>query len=265
MRLTDVLSKPPTLEFKQIEGFLGEKCLAVGKQRKIQAGKVALNFYCKTCTDVRTFSSGEELYCIGVNEHLVSIDCVLHCHCGSSVQMWFLVDCDGDICGHAPEVRILKRTEKLSTSVMLSTEKYGEFTELLEKARHAHHDGLGAGSIVYLRKVFEKITTQTADVLGIDYPKHETGNPKNFAALLVQVDKRRAIIPKEFSSDGYRLFRELSGIVHGEYNEDLALLKYESLHRLVISILENVRNSEELQSALGVLGWNGGGENNERT
>lgn len=124
MRLSDVLSKPQTHEFKQVEGFLDDKKLAAGKSKKIKVGQTAWNFYCKECEEVRTFISSEELYCIGVNEHLVSIDCVLHCHCGSSVQMWFLVDCDGDIHGHMPEVRILKRSEKLSNTVAINKELY---------------------------------------------------------------------------------------------------------------------------------------------
>lgn len=260
MRMSDVLSKSPTLEFKQVEGFLGEKNLTAGKQRKIQVGKIALNYFCKNCMDVRTFCSGEEIYCIGVNKHLVSIDCVLNCHCGASVQIWFLVDCDGDINGRAPEIRILNRSEKLSTDVLLDKERYGEFSDLLEKSQRAHRDRLGAGAIVYLRKVFEKITVQTAEATGIAYAKYDGGNPKNFSSLLKEVDKQCSIIPREFSENGYRLFRELSNIVHGEYNEELALLKYESLHRLIIGILDNVKINTELMTAIGSLGWNDGGE-----
>lgn len=261
MRLSHVLSKSPTLEFRQVEGFLNEKKLATGKQRKIQVGPIALNYFCKKCEDVRTFCSREEIYCIGVNEHLVSIDCVLTCHCGASVQIWFLVDCYGEISGRAPEIRILKRTEKLSPDALLNTEPYGEFSELLEKAQRAHRERLGAGSIVYLRKVFEKITVKTADAAEIAYVKHEGGNPKNFSNLLKQVDEKCSIIPREFSANGYKLFRELSNIVHGKYNEELALQKYESLHRLIIGILDNVKNNNELVTAIGFLGWdNDGGE-----
>ncbi len=260
MRLSDVLSKPPILDFKQVEGFLGAKTLTAGKQQKIKVGKIALNYYCKNCEDVRTFCSGEEIYCIGVNEHLVSIDCVLSCHCGALVQVWFLVDCDSDINGRAPEIRILKRSEKLSTDVLLDKAQYGEFSELLEKAQNAHRERLGAGAIVYLRKIFEKITVQTADATGIVYKKYEGGNPKNFSNLLKEVDKQCSIIPREFSENGYRLFRELSDIVHGEYNEELALVKFESLHRLIIGILDNVKINNELMSAIGTLGWNDGGE-----
>ncbi|GIO15779.1 hypothetical protein J19TS2_53340 [Cohnella xylanilytica] len=259
MRLSDILSKPPTLAFKQVEGFLGEKYLAAGKQRKVQTGKIALNYYCKNCTDVRTFSSSEELYCIGVNEHLVSIDCVLNCHCGASVQIWFLVDCDGAICGRAPDIRILKRSEKLSNAALLDKERYGELSELLEKAQRAYRDGLGAGAMVYLRKIFEQITEQTAKAAGIPYV-NGNGKRKPFKVLLEEVDRQCSIIPREFSANGYRLFGELSDVVHGGYNEELALLKYESLHRLIIGVLDNVNNNNELMTAIGSLGWNDGGE-----
>lgn len=270
MRLCNVLSKPPTLEFKQVEGFLDEKRLATGKQRKLKIGEVGLNYYCKNCTDVRTFCASGDIYCIGVNEHLVSIDCVLNCRCGASVQAWFLIDCDGDISGRAPEVRILKRSEKLSTEVLLETERYGNFSELLEKAQHAHHDGLGAGSMVYLRKIFEQITQQTAAASGIScftgrIKRDGSKERKTFKALLEEVDMHCSIIPREFSENRYRLFGELSEIVHGEYNEELALQKYESLHRLVTGVLDHVKNNNELMAAIGSLGWNEGGCVDEQT
>lgn len=260
MRLFDVLSKASTLEFKQVEGFLGERQLATGKQRKIQVGNIALNFYCKNCVDARTFNSGKEIYCIVVNEHLVSIDCVLRCHCGASVQVWFLVDCDGDISGIAPEIRVLKRSEKLSNEVMIDEERFGKLSILIEKAQQAHREGFGAGAIVYLRKAFEQITAQTADAKGIRYKKYPGGNPKNFSHLLEDVDTQCSIIPREFSTNRRKLFDMLSEIVHGENNENLALLRYDSLNRLNIGILDNVRNNTELMDAIGSLGWNDGGD-----
>ena len=94
MRLSDVLSKPITTDYVQIEGFLGSRKLKTGNSKKIAVGKVALNYYCNNCGDQRTFYSGEDLFCIGVNEKTVSIDCVLECpRCGASVQMWFLLEC----------------------------------------------------------------------------------------------------------------------------------------------------------------------------
>ena len=64
MRLADVLSKSPTQDFDQVEGFIGLKNLTTGNQRKITAGKVALNYFCENCKEIRTFLSREELYLI---------------------------------------------------------------------------------------------------------------------------------------------------------------------------------------------------------
>lgn len=166
MRLSDVLSKPITTDYVQIEGFLGSRKLKTGNSKKIAVGKVALNYYCNNCGDQRTFYSGEDLFCIGVNEKTVSIDCVLECpRCGASVQMWFLLECreEDNIHSQYPYVRIAKRSEKFSEAVSFNTETYGDFTDALEKAKKAAREGFGAGSIVYLRKVFERIITQTAE------------------------------------------------------------------------------------------------------
>ncbi len=65
--------------------------------------------------------------------------------------------------------------------------------------------------------------------------------------------------PREFSANGYRLFGELSEIIHGEYNEELALQKYDSLYRLIVGILDNVKINKELMTAIGSLGWDNDG------
>lgn len=265
MRLSDVLSKPPKQEFVQTDGFLINKKGVIGQQVTLSVGKVMLNYYCSNCEDIRTFTSKGKLSCVFVNKQIVSIDCVLTCGCGATVQAWFLIECEEDICFQAPKIRIIKRSEKLSSAVKINNERYGNFTGLLEKAERAFREDLGAGSIVYLRKAFEKITVQTAEAMGITYDKHEGGNPKNFRVLLEKVDKKSSIVPKEFSRNGYKLFRELSGVIHGDYDENLGLNKYEPLHRLVIGILENVMNSLELRNAVISLGWeeNEGGQHIE--
>jgi hypothetical protein len=81
MRLSDVLSKPCSTEFVQADGFM-TKNLTVGGQRKIDIGKIGVNFYCTPCNDTRTFWSDSVLYCIAVSPRLISIDCVLKCCCG---------------------------------------------------------------------------------------------------------------------------------------------------------------------------------------
>ncbi len=255
MRLSDVLSKPPKSEFVQVDAFLLNKKGDIGQQVNLEVGKVALNFFCSNCDDTRTYYSKGKLCCIFVNERIISIDCVLNCDCGSSVQMWFLVESEERITGAVPKVRILKRNEKLSSGVKFDISKYGEYSELLMSAQRAFRERLGAGAIVYLRKAYEKITKDTADAVGIDYKKHSTGNPKNFAELLKTVDEQCHIIPREFSENRYTLFQELSGVVHGEFDEELGLLKFESLYRLVVGILENVKNNGELRQAATALGW----------
>lgn len=254
MRLSDVLSKPPKLDYQQIDGFLDGKTLSTGKQRKIEIGKIKINFFCKSCQENRTFYSDANLYCIGVSNHIVSIDCVLNCEDEDTIQMWFLIESDGDIWGQSPKVRIIKRNYKMPKTINFDKEQYGDYSELLEKAQRAYRDDLGAGAIVYLRKIYEQITKQTAVASGIEIITN--GHRKNFRLLLEEVDKTRSIIPREFSENGYKLFSELSEIIHNEYDEELALKKYDSLRRLVIGIIDNVRNNSELMSEIDHLGWN---------
>lgn len=264
MRLSDVLSKPISTNFVQIEGFLNNKKLKTGASKKLSEGKVALNFYCKNCNDQRTFYSGDDLFCIGVNQTTASIDCVLECpRCGASVQMWFLLECRGedDIHNPYPYVRIAKRSEKFSEFVSINTENYGDFTEALEKAKRAAREKFGAGSIVYLRKVFERIITQTAEAANPPIEtKKPNGKPRPFDQILNPVKERCNIIPSEFAEDGYKLFGELSDVVHGDYDEEEALLKFDAFYRLVTGVLEKIKTNQELMEAIGTLGWHDGDE-----
>ena len=61
------------------------------------------------------------------------------------------------------------------------------------------------------------------------------------------------------------MFGELSDIVHGDSieNDEMGLIKYKALRRLVVGILDNVKSNEEMVEALGCLGWNNTGEENE--
>ena len=195
-----------------------------------------------------------------MNKNIVSIDCVLTCRCGTSVPVWFLVESNNDITGLAPEVRIMKKNARLSEHVTNSP-RYGEYTTLLDKAELVYNEGLGAGAIVYLRKVFEKITIQSAKAMNIEYSKHPGGNPRNFRDLLIKVDGQCSIIPAEFSANRYKLFQELSNVVHGKYDENLGLDKFDSLYRLVIGILDNVNNHKEILEATAALGWDNGKTN----
>lgn len=260
MRLSSVLSKPPVSKFVQVDNFLGKTKLGRGKQRKIDVGNVGLSFFCKRCDDDITFVSDAELFCIGINNHRISIDCVLRCPlCGELVPVWFLVESKEDMLGTVPEVRVLKRTERLTENVSLRHGPHPTYSEWLEKADRAYRDELGAGSIVYLRKILEAVTIQKATALGIA-TKKGNGSSKPFNQILDKVEAADPIIPTEFSENGYKLFMELSDVVHGDYDEQDGLKKYDSLRRLVVGVLDNIKNSREIDGAKTALGWSEGRE-----
>lgn len=261
MRLSGILSRPPNDQFMEIEGFLDGKILHPGQQREIAVGLVCLPFFCERCGDDQTFMSGNMLFCIGVNESTVSIDCVLECpQCRiSSVPTWFLVTCDEDISSRTPNVKLLKHSYKLSDNVSLSRDLFRDFTDMLNKAQLAHADNLGAGSVVYLRQILEIVTFRTAEVVGIE-TRNRSNKRRPFKNVLEEVDQVQNIIPREFSQNGYRLFGELSNVIHGDLDEQAALQKYPALRRLVTGIIDNIRNKQEINDAITALGWNGEGE-----
>ena len=257
MRLSDVLSKPVDLKFWQVDGFLANRKLKSGRSKRLDVGKIGLPYFCKQCDSDITFISADDIYCIGVNNKQISIDSVLTCpRCGNELPVWFLVESNNDIYGTAPVVRVLKRVEKFTQNVLSANGTYGNFAELLNKADCAYRNELGAGAIIYLRKVYEEITLQTAQAAGIATMKPNGKSQRPFKEILQEVDAKKSIIPKEFTADGYRLFGELSAIAHGANVSDAdALQKYEPLHRLVVGIIENVKNNAELMAALSNLGW----------
>lgn len=256
MRLGDILSKSPKLDFVQVDGFLQNKKGEPGQIVEISVGNIALNYFCKTCDDIRTFQSGNRLSCVFINKQTISIDCVLTCSCGSTVPVWFLVESKDEITLPVPSVRIMKKSEKLSDKVSISMDSYGIISEFLDKAEIAYRDELGSGALIYLRKAYEAITFQAAKSLGILLTK-PNGSSRPFSEILRDIDAKKSIIPTEFSANGYNLFSELSNVIHGTSMNDVdALKKYQPLRRLVIGILENVKNREEFSEAKKALGWN---------
>jgi hypothetical protein len=274
MRLAELLSKDVNNEYIQIEGFLDNKPLATGKQRKLNVGRIMLNFFCKNCNDIRTFVSTESLYCVGVDRTHISIDCVLSCSgCNMLLPVWFLVesrpaDCNGDtnvtqsyIHDRAPYLRIIKRGRKFSPNVLLSN-SYDVFSEFIEKAEISYRNGLGAGSIVYLRIVLEQVVKNVAETVHI--PICTTGgHRRNFKELLKEVDRICHIVPEQFAENGYRLFSELSECIHGKCSEEDSLQKYTPLRTLVTGIIDNIKHNQEITSALEILNWNTGGNSAE--
>jgi len=260
MRLHNILSEPPSLEFKEINGFSSNRKIKIGKREKI-TGRIVMRFSCKECEGVVSFFSMGDLYYTYLSENLISLDCILLCddHPGSFVPIWFLVQSEkNDIRGTKPSVRILKSSRKLLDNVALNNdERYGVFTELLEKAEHSYRDDLGAGSMVYLRIVLEQTTQQAAIAVNIGTHK-SNGKPRAFSELIKEVDAQCKILPQEFSADGYRLFEELSEAIHGGCSESVGLRKYEHCRRLVLGVIDNIRTKREMKIARDAL-WSSGG------
>lgn len=186
----------------------------------------------------------------------MSIDVTLKCMaCQARTEAWFLVGAD-DVFGQAPTVYIERYTEHRGDTAS-NRGDVPQIDDLLERAQIAHDDHLGAGSIVYLRKVFEISVVEAAQAVGVA-TKTEKGRRKRFRDLLKEVDATSVIVPREFSANGYQLFSELSEVIHGSADEAEALEKYMPFRRLVIGLVENIRNNDEMAQAVAALGWERG-------
>ena len=90
---------------------------------------------------------------------------------------------------------------------------------------------------------------------GIDI-SGRNGKRLNFKETLDRVCQQVDFIPHEFSKDGYKLFGELSDVVHGDFSEAEGLTKYPALLRLVRGVLDKQIDGRELNVAKETLGWN---------
>lgn len=263
MRLSDILSNQTIVEsYQQIDGFLHNRTLRCGRCCKVEIGKIAINCHCKNCGTVMSFASEASPWAVGVDDRTISIDCVLKCaRCGEKILVWFLVESEQKMAYPAPKVKVIKRSLKVSDNVTMNEYCYGELSKLLDKADRAYGEGLGAGAMVYLRKLLEQVAINAAKAADIEL-KDDKGRRKKFNELLKEIDQKNRIVPSEFSDDGYKLFGELSNVVHANNDEEEALQKYKLLRRLIVGILDNIRRNvekqrsrEELEAAFSELGW----------
>ena len=178
--------------------------LSAGDFVEIQIGKITLPFYSTICDDSVSFISPKRLHCLIVNDTMISIDCQLQCmdydeenpkcrDCNPYVQAWFLVGVD-DLSVPFPRVNIVKQNFKLPDAIKLPIETADKFSEWLGKAEIAYRERLGAGSIIYLRAAFERITIEVRESAGADI-YNKKGNLKTFRDVLIAVDKKCSIIP----------------------------------------------------------------------
>lgn len=205
---------------------------------------------------MRTFISGDTLSCLVTGERTVSIDALLNCTAcqEESLVVWFLVKSTNDLFSQAPEVLVERFTEYRKASTGFAALGPDLLNGLLIHAQAAYGLGLGAGSIIYLRKAFETVTIEAAKAVGIDVVTTR-GKPKTFHALLKEVHDATPIIPEEFATDGYTLFRELSNVIHGDTDEPTALEKFRPCYALVVGIVEKARNRAVFADAIAQLGW----------
>lgn len=257
MRLSELLSKAPETITAQVEGFLNDQPLRWGKHKRIRVGKVIHNFHCRECSEIRPFESGEELYCLGLSDNQVSIDATLRCMvCRASIETWFLVDSKDMIYSRAPEVRVERYTENLRDRAdrVDVAGASGPFSDLVKRAHLAYENQLGAGAVIYLRKIFEMITFEVAEIAEIAVLK-PNGKRRPFFEVLEEVNEQRNIIPQRYSSDGYKLFGELSNVIHGDADEADALLKFRPCLQLVLGVVDEVKRDNEFAAAIDELGW----------
>lgn len=221
---------------------------------EIQIGTINLPFYSTICEDSNSFISPKKLHCLIINEKMISIDCQLKCtdfddespkcqKCNPCIQAWFLIEAD-DIFANTPNINLVKQNFKLPENIKHPIEIADKYSEWLAKAEIAHKERLGAGAIIYLRSVFEKITHEVGLNAGVKI-QDKNGKNLNFREILQRVDSECSIIPPIYAENGYDLFSKLSEIAHGSSDEMTALKEYEPLRRLVIGILENVRRKDE--------------------
>lgn len=268
MRLAELLSKAPQRAEAQVERFLGRDAedaeeadeVVPGYHEMVDVGKVFVNFFCGHCDDSRTFCSGSRLSCLVVGARVVSIDVGLRCvGCDAGVETWFLLTSRDDLTAQAPTVQVVRYVDNRRDGVGRLSAQTGarDLNALLERAQLAHEHQLGLGSMVYLRIIFETLTNRAAEVAGVSLTGKKGGR-KPFRTLLKEVDETHHIIPSAFSSDGYKLYEELSEVVHGHSSEAVALAKYAPCKSLVRGIIHNIASSREMKQAIEDLGWSEG-------
>lgn len=289
MRLSTVLSEYDNNELRNVESIINSdiyydpdeimfdenrKAVESGSVVDIDIGTLVVHFFCTNRNDNVTFKSSVQ-HCLVVNNKVLSIDCMLECidcdrcpNCKRTIQAWFLVEAD-NIFSDNPSVRILKYNFKVPEDIKFLYETSDVYAEWFAKADYAYREGLGAGSVIYLRTIFENLTKELGNLEGIDIFK-QNGSSKPFSEVLAAVDKKCSIIPELYKQDGYNLFRKLSNIAHGNASEQEAIDNYPELRRLVRGIVDNInrqreeiKNNEEIKQALAKVGFACNGGNNE--
>lgn len=256
MRLSSVLSDAPDATEVQVEGFLGQNRLRPGTHRAVEIGTVVRYYFCHNCGKKVDFrSTGKKLSCLITGERTVSLDVLLRCsRCEEPAEAWFLVACVDDLFSQSPKVQLETYRETSSRLRALNSYVDDPFEDMFERARVAFESGLGAGAMIYLRKIYEMVASMAATDAGIS-TESRSGRRKAFFKLLTEVDSELGIVPREFSQNGYKLFGELSDVIHGTSDEVEALEKYVPCRSLVQGIADSFQRRKSHAEAAKMLGW----------
>lgn len=212
--------------------------------KKIEIGKIALNFHCGYCKGMRTFISENHVYCVGVDNNKISIDANLTCTtCEKNIESWFLLKSRNEIYSIVPEVRIVTRSLRIPEEVKLQNKYTDKIENFLLKSKLSYDQGLGIASITYLRIIFEEIIKEIAIEKSVISNIRER---KSFKKILEEVNDLTNIIPKEFFNRGYKLYSLLSEVIHGNITDNEVLDKYYDYKKLVESILDSAISNKEL-------------------
>lgn len=289
MRLSTILSEYYNNQIREVESIIDKdkyfdpeediadenrKPVYNGTILDIDIGTIVIHFFCSTRNDTVTYKTQSHvIHCLVINSKVISIDCSLDCietdacNCTKSIQAWFLIDAD-NIFSDKPNVRIIKYNFKLPENIKFMYETTDCYSEWFAKADYAYRERLGAGAVIYLRTIFEKLTKSLGDSENINEIYKSNGHIKPFEQILAVVDEKCSIIPDLYKKNGYELFRKLSDIAHGNQDEQTALDNYPNLRRLVQGVVDNVQNkrdelyaNKELKCALAKVGLINGDAN----
>jgi len=272
MTLSGFLSKyamdPRRIEdgFRQVDTFLeiendedsDDVQLELNKPVTLGVGKSMRNYFCEHCDDFRTFSSVDHIYVTMIDKFRMNISFVCHCPgCAADVSTWVLLESRAELYRLSPEIKARRYIETFPQGVSKYGRRYGEYSTLIESADLASLAGFHTAAATYLRQAFEAITRTAADNANIPLYRDPPTNEKkrSFKGLLEEVDKSEKIIPPEFSENGYKLFSELSEILHNECAESIVRLKSPDLFTLIIGVIQNVQNKTKHLEATKNLGW----------
>lgn len=255
MRLSDIFYAPKMGALTAVDPFLPKNGMKVGRRTRVDVGPFFRTYFCSKCEMAREFHSEKKLNLVRYGDNLFGVSTLFQCACGYCLgEYWGMFEgVDSD--SRAPKVSLICESLR---QIDLARETEESVDRLLRQAREAYSARFGYGAMVYLRIVYERVTRDVAKQVGVSL-KGKNGGRKNFKSLLQEVDGVVKIIPRQYQEEGYKLFGELSEVIHGSSSEKVALDKFDSCLNLVEGVVRSVNDIPKFADAKGVL-WPDSGD-----